>query len=239
MRLSLIAALVPCVAAAYELKTDHTGADVRLTGPLHFTVDPQLETLLGAPGAIDAVKASAATWSLAGVDVTAETGDISGGGNVITAITHDWPYDDGVMAVTLLTLDATDHTIMRANVFINAAQNRFGVLAADSQRGGGFADVQNTVTHELGHALGLAHVMDHPEAVMYPMAFDGDVNKRTLSHDDLAGLDALYPQGLTAGAGPQLGCAVSGGPSWLAGMLALVAVARARHARAARRLARV
>jgi MYXO-CTERM domain-containing protein len=92
--------------------------------------------------------------------------------------------------------------------------------------------VQNTVTHELGHALGLAHVMDHPEAVMFPMAFDGDVDKRTLSSDDLAGLTALYPQGLAAGAGPQLGCSVSGAPSWLAALLALAAVARVRRVHA-------
>lgn len=235
MRLSLIALLVPCVASAYELKTDHTGSDVRLTGPLHFTVDAKLDTLLNAPGATDAVKSAASTWSAAGIDITTEVGDVSGGNDIITAITEDWPYDDGVMAVTLLTLDVTDHTIMRANIFINAAQNHFHVLAADSHRGGGFADVQNTVTHEMGHALGLAHVMDHPEAVMFPMAYDGDVDKRTLSSDNLAGVTALYPQGLIAADAPQVGCSVSGAPAWLAALLALVAVARVRRARAMHR----
>ena len=61
-------------------------------------------------------------------------------------------------------------------------------VAADSKRGGSKADVQNTLTHELGHALGLQHEADVTDAVMFPIAYDGDVDKRQLSGDDMAGL---------------------------------------------------
>ena len=64
-------------------------------------------------------------------------------------------------------------------------------------------DVQNTVTHELGHVLGL----DHPcgsdpacsgaeylkETTMYQNAPVGEVKKRDLTKDDIDGVCAIYP----------------------------------------------
>lgn len=52
-------------------------------------------------------------------------------------------------------------------------------------------DLQNTVTHELGHALGLDHSKD-PEATMYWTAAAGEVSKRDLADDDIEGLCTLY-----------------------------------------------
>ncbi|MBM4397139.1 MAG: matrixin family metalloprotease [Deltaproteobacteria bacterium] len=52
-------------------------------------------------------------------------------------------------------------------------------------------DVENTVTHELGHALGLDHSQDF-EATMYFKAPAGDVEKRTLAEDDVEGLCTIY-----------------------------------------------
>lgn len=52
-------------------------------------------------------------------------------------------------------------------------------------------DVQNTITHELGHALGLDHSKD-PEATMYFMAPSGDITKRDLAPDDIEGLCTVY-----------------------------------------------
>lgn len=78
-------------------------------------------------------------------------------------------------------------------------------------------DIQNMLTHELGHVLGL----DHPcrdrdlcgETTMYYSAPAGEVKKRDLHPDDIAGLCGLYgedwvptpPPGPTAVAGG--GCA--------------------------------
>ncbi len=55
-------------------------------------------------------------------------------------------------------------------------------------------DVQNVVTHEAGHVLGLAHSSD-PTATMYAQAPLGETSKRTLAQDDVNGVCAIYPAG--------------------------------------------
>lgn len=57
-------------------------------------------------------------------------------------------------------------------------------------------DLQNSVTHEFGHVLGLSHSAD-PEATMYAVTSSGDVAKRDLAVDDINGILFLYANGLT------------------------------------------
>ena len=55
-------------------------------------------------------------------------------------------------------------------------------------------DVQNTATHEFGHAAGLGHV--HPPKAgcltMYPYVAFGEIQKRTLGLGDKLGMQTLY-----------------------------------------------
>lgn len=55
-------------------------------------------------------------------------------------------------------------------------------------------DLENVLTHEVGHYYGLGHVADD-EATMYFQAPAGDVQKRDLAPDDEAGLCDTYPTG--------------------------------------------
>jgi hypothetical protein len=103
-------------------------------------------------------------------------------------------------------------------------------------------DVQNTITHEAGHALGLAHSALRT-ATMYPVEPMGEILKRDLDPDDEAGVCAIYPAGVAAGpdgtcgtsAGPPSsgGCSHAGSGSGAAAVLALLA-AVARWRRVAR-----
>ncbi len=97
-------------------------------------------------------------------------------------------------------------------------------------------DLQNTVTHEAGHFLGLAHPCGDPgtplcnsdpppwetvpyrDRAMYPYTSIGDVSKRHLSADDVAGICAIYPS--PGGCG----CGSGGAPGALAALLAMLAL---------------
>jgi hypothetical protein len=59
-----------------------------------------------------------------------------------------------------------------------------------------FIDLRNTLTHEVGHLVGLAHVARtsaNHSVTMYPDTGPLDVQKRDLSPDDVAGVCAIYP----------------------------------------------
>ena len=59
----------------------------------------------------------------------------------------------------------------------------------------GSFDVQNVVTHELGHSLSLGDIYNSSdsEATMYGYASAGETKKRTLDLDDINGISFLYP----------------------------------------------
>ncbi|BDG01878.1 matrixin family metalloprotease [Anaeromyxobacter oryzae] len=79
-----------------------------------------------------------------------------------------------------------------------------------------YYDLQNTLTHEIGHFIGLAHPCEPSKGIactaamadvtMYPYEQPVETKKRTLSPDDVDGVCTLYPAGSTSGSG-------GGGPS--------------------------
>jgi acetylornithine deacetylase/succinyl-diaminopimelate desuccinylase-like protein len=122
-----------------------------------------------------------------------------------------WDHGDAVLAVTTTTFSRITGQIFDADIELNGSPHadgsRFTFTTADCPGGsascpctgaqdGGCAmtDVQNTVTHEAGHSIGLAHSADST-ATMYAFSQDGDETKRSLHQDDLDGLCAIYPGG--------------------------------------------
>lgn len=200
----------PLAANAYQLKTDSTGAVVRWGHAVEFVVDASADERLGESGAFVAIQASieALNGAAPGLALTVRAGEVTGVGfnfdggvnqNEIV-VPDEWTYDNRALAVTVVTLHTGRHEILDADIAFNRQHRRFKVLPATSQPGGDFDDIQNTLTHELGHAVGLAHNPELPEAVMYPGARKGEVIKRALSEDDHAGLLELYPHPATAAA---------------------------------------
>jgi hypothetical protein len=246
LTLSLIA--LPVAAHAYVLKLDAAGKPVFWGTSPTFVIDPGLAAKLGVPDTESTARAAVATYAqdLPQLGITLQVGSTQGVGydptpgavnqNSIIAIDHDWPYDENAIAITILTVNPQTHEILDADIALNLASHQFGALAADAQLGGPYDDLQNTLTHELGHALGLAHNNADPSVVMYPGAPTGQISKRVLAADDKAGLAFLYgtPTDATTPQGtPMVGCqSITAGPWAIAAILALLALARRRPARA-------
>jgi hypothetical protein len=103
-------------------------------------------------------------------------------------------HDPRAYAVTLVWHDPRSGEIWDADVEINEARGPYAVCPASGCEPGQ-VDLENTLTHEMGHYFGLAHTPDDPLATMWAMAVDGETLKRDLQPDDIAGLCAIYPPG--------------------------------------------
>ena len=93
-----------------------------------------------------------------------------------------------VIAFTTVNYNELTGVILDADMDIN--DWNFFFTVSDNPEDTVF-DVQNTVTHELGHVLGMDHSLDGT-ATMYYSAQEQDLNKRTLEQDDIDGLCYIY-----------------------------------------------
>ncbi len=108
---------------------------------------------------------------------------------------QEWPYGSvGTLALTTVSFDAITGEILDADVELNSAQENItvGDVGIDF-------DLASIVQHESGHTLGLAH-SPVKAATMYAQYTPGEVLKRSLSADDIAGICAIYPPGQNRGA---------------------------------------
>lgn len=108
-----------------------------------------------------------------------------------------WFHPLGAIAITTVTYVRSTGRILDADIELNDSNFSFSSCEPDESGCVVTHDLKNTLTHELGHVLGL----DHPpasqvgaeEATMFASARAGDLGKRTLAPDDVAGLCTLYP----------------------------------------------
>lgn len=128
-------------------------------------------------------------------------------------------YDSATLALT--TVSSQGRRIYSADIEVNASDHRWADLVAHPELFAGdpsLQDLQNALTHEMGHVLGFAHTcvlggtlpvpLDNlgnpipdcaaasPEVVattMFPSATPGDTGKRTLAPDDQQAACDVYP----------------------------------------------
>lgn len=151
----------------------------------------------------------------------------------------EWPDDPETLALTTIVYRTASGQIVDADIDLNGDIHYW---SDTSTPGDIYIDVENTMTHELGHLLGLAHV-NRLDATMYYESGNGDIEKRDLSDGDIEGLCFIYPRGqLTPGAPdfqamPLTGCSASAarGPWWIGLLIAWGWRARAARRRARRR----
>jgi len=132
-------------------------------------------------------------------------------------------YDPAALALTTVSASTATGAIRDADIEVNAFHFKWADLVAHPDlRGPGqtFHDLQNALTHEMGHLIGLDHtcylqgpppldnngapIIDCASAsaavvatTMFPSANPGDIDKRTLEPDDRAAVCGIYPAAAT------------------------------------------
>ncbi len=241
------ATALPRAAAAYvRYHTERNASFFWAVGTVPITVyagDFKQQTMT-ADQVLGAVTGAAAAWSAAQNDCTYLTIQpwtsndrtpraANDARNVLIFRSTNWcqladngscevEYDPSALAFTWDTANRNTGQIYDADIEVNLVDFQWSDVLADPQRGT-HMDLQNAITHEMGHFLGLDHSCYSPtspgttarpvdstgtpvpdcdvastdvqETTMYPSAMPGDTQKRTLAPDDRAGVCGIYPVG--------------------------------------------
>jgi len=151
------------------------------------------------------------------------------------------------LAITIGFSDEETGEITEADIIINS-RHAYGTLETDapgapttSCDGSSQAsscehryDLQNVMTHEVGHFYGLGENRHNRISTMYSCTSACETHKRDLSDDDQRGISLLYEQG---SAQRQMGCSMAsrapGAPlgSWAGGFLTIALVSLLRRRR--------
>lgn len=128
------------------------------------------------------------------------------------------PYPQNALAITSVFANRQSGEIVDTDVEINAMFAMWGDVVANPQllRSTNTHDLQNTLTHEFGHVIGLDHTCDGggqsnlvdnegkpvpacpgtaeiQETTMAAIVMPGDSLRRTLAKDDQDGVCEIYP----------------------------------------------
>jgi matrixin len=149
------------------------------------------------------------------------------------------PLANGALAITVITFDAHAREILDADIILNG-EHKFGIFDDspdhDTQN---VYDLQNVLTHELGHLLGLGEDYDDEYATMYAFSQPGETIKRDLEPVDVDSVVSLYIEPFNTDSSAGCGgatIAAQSSEAWLwaaLGLFGVGAVMRRRSARAA------
>jgi len=237
--LALALAGMASPAAAYVRASNKTGKAVYWkSGCVFLTPSAGGAKDLGEAATLAQIQASIDNWMNATArcsylelrlnPTAASQGTSYDSANRITFLEDRWgsgsgndavPYDTHAAALTTLRFvesatAANNGEIVDADIELNGVNYTFAVVS-----GGRQTDVQNTLTHELGHLVGLDHTCDdgarsptpkddqgnavprcsdplgaaRTDATMYNFADPGETKKRSPEADDVAGFCGIYP----------------------------------------------
>ncbi len=214
-------------AGAWEILENRHGSELAwVQMPVPVSVVPANDIGLDEDGVVLALAVAVSVWEGAGVPTVrfADMGELQAGSTEHDAqntiyFTHDWPHDPSLLALTS-TWSTADGVIVGFDMAINANQP----WSLDGRSG--TYDLQNMITHELGHVLGLGHTGDQ-DATMHPTSVLREVMKRDLTPDDRDGL--AYQYGHLDEEVDLTGCATGGGGMSFAAIFGLTLLGRRRE----------
>ena len=148
----------------------------------------------------DAVQSSFSAWSSpACAHITFEYGGLTEDDRVgyfrdgedknLILWQEDWPYaDTSAYALTSVTFNAATGTISDVDIELNGDNFTWTIKELPSVNE---VDLQNTLTHEVGHLIGFDH-SPIASATMFESAPQGETSKRTLAQDDIDAVCDVY-----------------------------------------------
>ncbi|MCA9545141.1 MAG: matrixin family metalloprotease [Myxococcales bacterium] len=197
--LILLALAAPQVHA-FELKTDDEGHSVAWArAEVVYRMEAQGARDLTEAASLRAVKGAFGAWDQAAEGLRIRFGGVvsnvavgfdreagAQNANVVHFSRDVWSFDSPTaLAVTLTTYRAGGGGLVDADIVVNETHYAW------SEGPEGDHDLQNTLAHEAGHFLGLAHSAE-AEATMYARATPHETKKRDLHLDDVQGVQRLY-----------------------------------------------
>ncbi len=220
LALLLCAAGAPASASAqsYVRATTNAGVPTRwYTKCVHVYLNAAGSATLSRASVEGALQGSLDAWSAVGcADLSliyeglterSEVGYVTTAGvqNINQVVFEQlWRHSPAALALTTLTMCQNSSTqcpagtIVDADIEVNEQHYTFATNGAASA-----IDLQNTLTHEVGHLIGFDHTSSS-SSTMYAAAPPGETSKRTLSPLDEQGACAVYPPAscLTCELGP-------------------------------------
>ncbi len=175
--------------------------------PVFYTID--LKGTFLVPGSLNAILRSFQHWNdvdgatalfiPAGVKLfpaAPEWKAFPNGDNALIWVTEGWLFGPEIIAYTYIMANNPTGAIIESDIYINAQNYSWAVLEEGRDYPGLYvADVENIITHEAGHMLGLAH-SQVPLATMSGSAgYLGQTRRRTLHPDDEDAVRYQYPAG--------------------------------------------
>lgn len=198
----------PGRCAGYHVNVD-SFAPVGTDDQISALVDEAFATWSDVDGSyLELVRAGDTNENRAGYSPGCPT---SGNGNVVMLVSEGWPHQRSAVGITSVTYDPTNGVVYDADIEINSEFFRIGIITnpiAQIRT----TDLLNTLTHEVGHFIGLDHTLPETfvsdgsdtfeQATMFASTDPGETSKRTLHLDDITGLRAIYPMDRVGEADP-------------------------------------
>lgn len=188
---------------------DAGGAIHWYNSAIYYSINPSNTEDLSEDSVVSTIQAATAAWQQSQAAIAfeyqgqSETQDSDWEDQNTIYWASEWLRDSNLLASAMVWSEDSGAAVA-FDIPINGPGYAWGTEGEDDR-----VDLQNALTHEIGHVLGMGHLPD-PEATMFDSAVKGETNKRDLDQEDIACIEGLYPGGATAtNAQFPLGCSTN------------------------------